>query len=210
MSRKHVVLAALLALVVGAAAVFFVLPSGHHTAVAQSTPPAPASTTSIDTAYFSLPVPAGWMVRERFSAKGVRQFQLGSTKAPINALGIGPGGTVAVTITEYTPAVLAKGHIAGKPAESFSAIALLPFIVGQPGNAEGVQTGEQATPTTLDGAEAGEEAFFYGYNGRANLQVDVLAKHAARLFLIELDAEPHLQATSKSALAQILGGWRFR
>ena len=27
--------------------------------------------------------------------------------------------------------------------------------------------------------------------------------------MVELDAEPRLGATSKSALSQILGGWRF-
>ncbi len=206
MSRTRVVLAAVLALVAGAAAVFVLMPSKHD-ASAQGTPA--ASTTSINTASFTLPVPTGWTVREHSNGKGANQFQLGSTKAQINGLGIGPGGTVAVTITEYTPAVLAKGRIAGKPASTYSAAALLPFTVGQPASAEGVQVGQHATPTTLDGAQAGEEAFFYGYKGRANLQVDVLAKHGGRLFLVELDAEPRLQATSKSALSQILGGWRF-
>ncbi len=212
MSRTRVVLAAVLALVLGAAAVFVLMPS-KHPAAAQSAPAsaaAPASsTTSIHTASFTVPVPAGWTVREQSNSKGAHQFQLGSTKASINGLGIGPGGTVGVTITEYTPAVLSKGRINGKPAGRYSAAALLPFTVGQPARAEGVQVGEHATPTTLDGAQAGEEAFFYGYKGRANVQVDVIAKHAGRLFLVELDAEPRLQATSKSALAQILSGWHF-
>lgn len=206
MSRTRVVLAAVLALVAGAAAVFLLMPSKHQ-AAAQSRPA--VSTTSIHTAYFTVPVPAGWTVREQSNAKGAHQFQLGSTEATINGVGIGPGGTVAVTITEYTPAVLSKGKIAGKPAGSYSTAALLPFTVGQPARAEGVQVAQHATPTTLDGAQAGEEAFFYGYKGRANLQVDVIAKHAGRLYLVELDAEPRLQATSKSALSQILGGWHF-
>ncbi len=206
MSRTRVVLAAVLALVAGAAAVFLLMPSKHD-AAAQSTPA--VSTTSIHTASFTVPVPAGWTVREQSNAKGAHQFQVGSTKATINGVGIGPGGTVAVTITEYTPAVLSKGKIAGKPAGSYSAAALLPFTVGQPARAEGVQVGQPPTATTLDGAQAGEEAFSYGYKGRANLQVDVIAKHAGRLFLVELDAEPRLQATSKSALSQILGGWHF-
>lgn len=206
MSRTRVVLAAVLALVAGAAAAFLLMPSKHQ-AAAQSTPA--ASTTSIHTEFFTVPVPAAWTVREQSNAKGARQFQLGSTKATISPLGIGPGGTVAVTITEYTPAVLSKGRIDGKPAGSYTAAALLPFTVGQPARAEGVQVAQHPTATTLDGAQAGEEAFFYGYNGRANLQVDVIAKHRGRLFLVELDAEPRLQATSKSALSQILGGWHF-
>jgi hypothetical protein len=206
MSRNQLVAAAVVALVVGAAAVFFVLPSGRR-AADQSAPAATA--TSLQAASFTAPLPAGWTVRERSNRSGAHQFQLGSTKATINGLGIGPGGTVAVTITEYGPQALARGRISGKPAGSFSPVGLLPFLVGQPAHAEGVQVGQHPTPVSLAGAPAGEEAFFYGYRGRENVQVDVIAKHNGRLFMVELDAEPRLQAASKSALSQILGGWRF-
>jgi len=209
MSRNQVVAAlAVVALVLGATAVFLLVPSSRH-AAAQGPSPAPASTTSLHTSSFVTPVPAGWTVREQSNAKGAHAFELGSTKASINGVGIGPAGTVAVTITEYSPKLLTVGRIAGKPAGTYSAAALLPFIVGQPGQAEGVQVGQHPAPTTLAGAQAAEEAFFYGYRSRENLQVDVVAKHSGRLFLIELDAEPRLQAASKSALSQILGGWRF-
>lgn len=206
MSRNQLVAAAVLALVAGAAAVFFLLPTGHR-AAAQS-PPATAA-ASLHTASFTAPVPAGWTVREQSNAKGAHQFQLGSTKASINGVGIGPAGTVAVTITEYGPQALTRGRILGKPAASYLPVGLLPFVVGQPARAEGVQVGQRATPVVLAGAPAAEEAFFYGYKSRENLQVDVIAKHGGRLFMVELDAEPRLQAASKSALSQILGGWRF-
>jgi hypothetical protein len=207
MSRNQLAAAAVVALLLGAAAVFFFLPSSGRRAADQSSPAATA--TSLHTASFTAPVPAGWTVREQSNAKGAHQFQLGSTKASINGVGIGPGGTVAVTITEYGPQALTRGRISGKPAGSYTPVALLPFIVGQPARAEGVQVGQHPTPIALAGAPASEEAFFYGYRGRENLQVDVIAKHNGRLFMVELDAEPRLQAASKSALSQILGGWRF-
>jgi len=218
MTRNHVVAAAVIALLLGAAAVFFLMPSGRRaashgsaSATAAATPSTTASTTSLHTPSFTTSVPTGWTVRERSNAAAgdAHQFQLGSTKGSINGVGIGPAGTVAVTITEYGPRTLARGRIAGKPADGYTPAALLPFVVGQPATAEGVQIGQRPTPITLAGAQAAEEAFFYGYRSRENLQVDVVAKHAGRLFLTELDAEPRLAAASKSALSQILGGWRF-
>ena len=199
-------LAVLGVVVVAAAAAIFVLPSSGGTSH-QATPP--TATTSIHAPSFTAPVPAGWTVRARSNAKGAHQFQLGSTNGQINGVDIGPPGMVAVTITESQPEALTHAQIAGKPASSYSPMALLPHIVGQPAKAEGVQAGERPSATRLAGAPAGEEAFFYGYKGHSNVQVDVIAEHAGRLFLIELDGEPRLQATSRSALAQILGGWRF-
>ena len=232
MSRTLIAGIAVLAVALVAAVLVFVVPSGHSATGASASAgtgssastasstgggagaaqrdPSATSTASIQAPSFTAPVPAGWNVRARANAKGTHQFQLGSTKGQINALGIGPAGTVAVTATEYGPEVLARGHIAGKPAGSYSPVALLPFLVGQPARAEGVQTGEHPTATVLAGAPAGEEAFFYGYRGRENIQVDVIAEHDGRLFLVELDAEPRLAAASRSALSQILGGWRFR
>lgn len=208
LTRNQVIAAAVLALALGAAAVFFLVPSGHHTTT-QSPPTAASSTTTLHAASFTAPVPAGWTVREQSNAKGAHQFQLGSTPASINGVGIGPAGTIGVTITEYGAKALTHGHIAGKPAGSYSPVALLPFVVGQPARAEGVQVGQHPTATVLAGAQAAEEAFFYGYSSRENVQVDVIAKHAGRLFMVELDAEPRLAATSKTALSQILSGWRF-
>jgi hypothetical protein len=218
MSRNQVLAAAALALVVGAAAVFVLMPSGHQADAQGSSSAAPGSssgatavtsTTWLHAASFTAPVPAGWTVREQSNAKGTHQFQLGSTKASINGVGIGPAGTVAVTITAYSPQALTHGHIAGKPASTYSPAALLAYVVGQPAQAEGVQVGQHPTATTLAGAPAAEEAFFYGYRSRENLQVDVIAKHAGRLYMVELDAEPRLRTASESALSQILGGWRF-
>jgi len=199
-------LAVLGVVLVAAAAAAFLLPSKGSSSN-PATPP--AATTSIHAPSFTAPVPAGWTVRARANAKGAHQFQLGSTKGLISSVDIGPPGTVAVTVTEYEPEALTHAHIAGKPAGSYSPVALLPHLVGQPANAEGVQVGEHPSATRLAGAPAGEEAFFYSYKGHSNLQVDVVAEHGGRLFLVELDGEPRLQATSRSALAQILGGWRF-
>jgi len=219
MSRSHVIGLTALAVALLAAVAFFVVPSTHSTGSgggagsaggAAGEHPAVTSTASIQAPSFIAPVPAGWTVRARANAKGAHQFQLGSGRAPINGVGIGPAGTVAVTVTEYSPQALANGRIAGRPAGGYSAVALLPLLVGQPARAEGVQVGQHPTAALLAGAPAAEEAFFYGYRGRENLQVDVIAKHDGRLFMIELDAEPHLAAASKRALSEILGGWRFR
>ena len=194
-------------MVLVAAGVFFLLPSSHS---AGDQPSTAAPSTLIQAPSFTAPVPGGWTVRARANSKGTHQFQLGSTKAPINGVGIGPAGTVALTITEYGPQALTRGRIAGKPAGSYSPVALLRYVVGQPARAEGVQVGQHPTATVLAGAQAGEEAFFYGYRSRMNLQVDVIAKRNGHLFLIELDAEPRLETTSKAAVSEVLGGWRFR
>jgi hypothetical protein len=206
-SRNHVIAAAVLVVALLAAAVLLLMPSKGGSSTQSPSTPIPAA--SIHAPSFSAPVPAGWTVRAQANAKGAHQFKLGSTAAVINGVDIGPAGTVAVTATEYGPEVLTRGHIHGRPVSSYTPVALLPYTVGQPARAEGVQVAEHPTATQLAGAKAGEEAFFYRYGGRENLQVDVLAEHAGHLFLVELDAEPRLQATSRSALSQILGGWRF-
>ncbi len=208
MSRHHVILAAVLVVVIAGAVVFFTLPSKHSpTATSAHAPGAPAT---IHAPSFTASYVEGWSLETRTNSRGAHRYQLSSTGAAINGLGIPPAGTVGITIDESAPAGLATAHIAGRPADSYRAVALLPFVVGEPASAVGVSRTERPTTTVLDGEEAGEEAFSYAYKGRQNLQVDVLSKHDGHLFLIELDAEPRLAHPSQSGLSAVTSGWRWR
>ena len=62
---------------------------------------------------------------------------------------------------------------------------------------------------TLASSPAAEESYSYSYEGSLNVQVDVLAQHAGRSYLIELDAEPSLGAESRSALELLFKSWRW-
>jgi len=187
--------------------VAFLLLGSHGTKAAQANRP-PAS-HPLDARSFTAAVPAGWAVAAR-AAGGARGYHLSSTGARINPLGIGPKGTIGITVTESGPGVLAHGRVRGRRAGSYSAPALLPAVIGTPGRAVSVKRVAAPAPRRLAGRPAAEEAFTYAYRGRKLMQVDVLAKHGGRLFVVELDAEPALATRSEAALQAIFGSWRWR
>lgn len=86
----------------------------------------------------------------------------------------------------------------------------MPNFVGTPGRAEDVVHASAVHATTLGGAPAAEESYAYRFDGRDNVQVDVLARRGARVVNIELDAEPALAGASRAALESITGRWRWR
>ncbi len=169
----------------------------------------PPAAHAIDAGSFTAAVPAGWTVAAR-AAGGAHGYHLSSTGATIDPLGIGPKGTIGITLTESRPGALAHGLVKGRPASGYSASALLPAVIGTPGRAVSVKLVAAPEPRHLAGQPAGEEAFTYSYTGRKMMQVDLLAKHGGRLFVVELDAEPALASESQAALHTIFSSWRWR
>ena len=187
--------------------VAFLLLGSHGTKAAHATG-SPAQ-RSIQANSFSATLPAGWTVLSR-AAGGAHGYHLSSTGASINGLGIGPSGTIGVTVTESGQGALAHGRVEGRPASTYSAPALLPHVIGTPAVASSVVRVAAPAPRHLASEPAGEEAFTYTYKGRKMMQVDLLAKHGGRLFVVELDAEPALASQSKAALQTIFGSWHWR
>lgn len=151
---------------------------------------------------FSAPYPAAWTVSTA-ERRGAVRYQLSSTGRAIDNLDIGPAGTVGVTILETAPSRVIGAYAHG-------AAGLLPLIVGTPHTATGVTRTAAPRVTYLDGAPAAEESYAYMFDGRENVQSDVLARRGERLVLIELDGEPAAAGSAEAGFETLTRGWRWR
>lgn len=169
--------------------------------------------TTLNGGSFTIAYPAGWDLTARRGPTGAVRYQLSSTGAPISGLGIGPAGTIGITIDEMPISTLAVKHLTGTSADpaasSQNAIELLPHAVGTPVGAEDLARAEFPHAITLDGADAAREAYTYSWAGHTNMQVDILSHLGGRLFLLELDAEPAVAHAGQTALEAIIQDWRW-
>lgn len=233
MSRRYAAVAALVAVVVVVLAVVLLTSKGSSSssqspqASANASAPAqsaagatPASsakaapvTVPLSGGSFTTAYPKGYRLTVKH-AQGAARYQLSSTGAAVNSVEIPPARTIAVTIDETPTSLFRRLHLAGAQPDTSAAtqtpVQLMPNFVGTPARAEDVAHASPVHATTLGGAPAAEESYAYRFDGRENVQVDVLARHGTRVLNIELDAEPALAAASQAALESITGRWRWR
>jgi hypothetical protein len=167
-----------------------------------STSTTSASTSSVRTGSFTASYPASWRLTSALRHGG-RRYQLSSTGAAIGGLGIGPAGTVGVTIDESRPSTRLG-------AFAHDAARLLPLSVGTPRAA--LDLARSAPPRTvqLGGEEAAEESYAYTFRGHQNVQSDVLAIHDDRLVLVELAGEPNAARAAQAGFEALMRSWRWR
>jgi len=204
MGRQQLLAGSVVLLVAAAAAAALLTRAGGHGASRAPTLSAGLFTTSYE---------PGWSLTSEAGLRGSHRYQLSSTGAAVDRLGIPATGAVGITIDESAPSILASARLpsaASGGAPSLSALELLPIVVGVPRGAVGVQRTGAPRRITLDGAEAGEESYAYTYRGRTNVQADVLAQREGRIVLVELDAEPTLARGSQEGLEAVTLGWRWR
>lgn len=146
---------------------------------------------------FTTAYPAGWRVRVQRKGGAVQYF-LSSTGAPISNLGVGPAGTVAVSVGEVS---------ASQRQASESASTLLGQIVGAPVKA--VTVIKPPSATGLDGTQTATFACTYTYHGVPNVQVDVVARRGKVIIVIESDAEPSKASQASAALTMIVDRWHW-
>jgi hypothetical protein len=167
----------------------------------------------LDGGSFTTTYPPGWGLTVRHGPEGAARYQISSNGAPVSGLGIGPPGTIAITIDETPASLLSKIHLAGgrpDPAAAIqSSLELLPQSVGTPTGALEIVHTEFPRPTYLDGADAAREAYTYLWAGHRNVQVDVLSHRGGALFLLELDTEPPLAQQGRAALEALTSDWRW-
>jgi hypothetical protein len=161
-----------------------------------------ASTSSVRAGSFTASYPASWRLRSA-RRHGARRYQLSSTGAAIGGLGIGPAGTVGVTIDESLPSTRLG-------AFAHDAARLLPLSVGTPRTALDLALSAPPRTVQLGGEEAAEESYAYTYKGHQNVQSDVLAVHDDRLVLVELDGEPNAARTAQAGFEALMRSWRWR
>lgn len=200
--RRGLAIGALLA-VVAIVAVVVIATMGSSAGSGPSAPSAPVSVQSaVGTIHgrgFSASVAEGWKLTTRTGRGKDIRYQLSSTGAPISDLGLPPGGTIGITIDDFP----------SNPAAGATPLAILRHTAGTPRDALGVAAAGSPHTVRVAGTPAAEKAYSYTYRGDANVQVDVVTRHAGRTFLIELDAEPTLGAESSSALQLLFSSWRW-
>ncbi|HTU77164.1 MAG TPA: hypothetical protein VMF09_00235 [Solirubrobacteraceae bacterium] len=177
------------------------VPARRHTTAAVSD--AGAGTATLAAGSFTARYPAAWRLSAKRARSGAVEYHLSSTGAPIDNLGIGPAGTVGVTIDETPGSARVSASKAGAPG-------LLALVVGTPELARGVTRTSNPRTISLDGEEAGEESYEYTYAGRQNVQSDVLARRGDRLVLVELDAEPAVARANQAGFELLMRGWSWR
>jgi hypothetical protein len=198
MSTRHLALGALLALAVAAAGLALASSGARHS----------AGRATLNAASFSTSYEPGWWLTTTVLPRGDYLYELTSSRARVDALGIPPAGTVAITIHE-APVSFLPAALLGAKGPTPSALELLPSLAGVPSGArEVIHT--RARRGTLAGAEAGEQSHAYAYGARRNVQVDVLAEHGGHVVLVQLDAEPRLAAQARAALATVTRAWTWR
>ena len=201
--RRGLALGALAA-VIAIVAIVVVATMGSGTHAGPSAPSTPVQVQSaVGTIHgqgFSASAAAGWKLTVPARAGTDVRYQLSSTGAAIDSLGLPPAGTIGITIDAF-PSVPARA--------SETPIALLRHTVGTPRGAVGIASAGAPRAVRVAGAAAAEKALTYTYERFSNVQVDVIARHGRRTYLIELDAEPSLGAESRSALELLFSSWRW-
>jgi len=161
-------------------------------------PSSSANTTTLRGTSFTTSYPAGWKIATQRKGAAA-QYLLSSTGAAISRLGIGPAGTVGVTLDEL---------VAPSKVRSESAEQLLQQLVGTPVK----QVTDMRPPAIakVDGAQAATFACSYTYDGVANVQVDLVARRGPTVMFLETNADPAKAAQASSAFALIVANWRWR
>jgi len=184
------------------------------TLAASATASDPATTHTLRASSFTTSYPAGWRLTVR-RASGIVTYELSSTGAKVNGVGIAPAGTIAITIgvlsvSWVTTHPLLSGVPPDRAAASQSALQLLPHVIGTPVPNPSHWITTAAHSTVLDGVSAAAIAYRYRYAGVGNVQGDVLARHGHEIVYAELDTEPSLRSKGTAALATITTHWHWK
>jgi hypothetical protein len=174
-----------------------------------------AGTQTLSGGSFTTFYPVGWTEAVKRSPIGsAARYQLSSTGALPNGLGIPPPGTIAITIDETPVSALASLHLAGAAPDTAAArqssAELLPNVVGTPRRAQDVTRTASPHATNLAGADAAKEAYAYTNAGLETVQVDLLVHHGSAVIVVELDTEPGLASKGEAAFETIVKHWRWR
>lgn len=78
-----------------------------------------------------------------------------------------------------------------------------------PRDARSVVTRQTFHPVILDGDSAIAFSCVYTYVGVSNIQGDVVDKHAATAYLIELDMAPSVRSEAEASFANLLRSWSW-
>lgn len=165
---------------------------------------------------FMSAIDARWTVIARRGSRGSETLSLSSTAAGLDAQGIPPAGAIGITIIESPASALKvrgrtapRGQAREAQGTAEQAIALMARVVRTPASAQGIEHTALPRFRTLARASAAEESYEYVYDGRGNVQVDVVARHNGEIYFIELDTELARITDGEASFSRLLGSWRW-
>ena len=169
--------------------------------------PALAADATLQGPRFSTQYPGDW-ARAAEQRGGKAEYTLTAPGTTVKQLGLpaAPGGA-AITVWSWTPRAFRRDFKRGIPTRSGK---LLDLIVGIPRDATGVKDSRRRGATRLAGARGATVGFRYRYKGRANLQLDVVARHGKTVVFAELNMDPAIGDAGLAPWRTLRSSWRWR
>ncbi len=147
--------------------------------------------------------PSGWS-KQVTQVHGATRYALAS-KGTLSPLGIPVTGAIGISVTTIPIAALQSEGLKNASTLTLSALAL--DLVGIPKGVTNV-VGLQHARAIAVGSESGLEAeFSYADAGDSNIQEDILVKHEAVVYVVELDVAPALRSKGEADLATMASSW---
>lgn len=167
-----------------------------------------ASAGTLSGTTFTTHIPDGWALSVSHPSAEVNAYTLTTGHAGRNDLGIASDGVIAITISEYSLATLARLD-PGAAGAVQDPVGLVTDLTSPP---SGAQDGSASAPNrgSLGGQPAAGISYTYTYEGVRNVQTDLIAVNGQAVATVELDVAPALARQGSSAMNSVIADWRWR
>jgi hypothetical protein len=152
---------------------------------------------------FSALYPQSWSVKTQ-SMRGATQYQLSSRGLLSNA-GVPKPGAIGITI-QAVPFSVIEASRSLNPS-TWTPTQLVNDTIGTPPGATAISVATPAHRVSFAGYSAYGLTLTYTSSGTSNVQEDLVAIHGTSVYLVELDAEPSLQASGEAAMKTVTTTW---
>jgi hypothetical protein len=166
-----------------------------------------AADSSLKGPRFTTHYPSDWQ-RVTEKHRGKTEYTLTAPGTTVKELGLpsAPGGA-AITVWSWTTRAFRRDFHRRPPSRSGK---LLDTIVGVPRDATDVEDAQRRRAVRLAGARGAAVGFRYRYKGRANLQLDVVARHGPTVIFAELNMDPAIGDAGLAPWRTLRSTWRWR
>jgi hypothetical protein len=152
---------------------------------------------------FSALYPESWSLAKQ-AMKGATQYQL-SSRGTLSTAGVPKPGAIGITI-QVVPFAVIQAAGRSNPA-TWTPVQLVNGTIGTPPGATTVKVSVPAHGVSFADGTGYTVNFTYSVAGTPNVQEDLVEVHAKVVYLVELDAEPTLQALGEAAMKTLTTTW---
>jgi hypothetical protein len=156
---------------------------------------------------FTTDMPPGWGVVTTFPAAGATDYQLTNTMSGVpSSSEIPPAGGIEIQILDLGRSSVPE--VLGASAETRQPMALLHYTF-VPHGVKDIVRSVAPHPMSVAGRLAASEVYTFEYEGRRDVQTELVSRRAGEIVSIQTDAAPALEARARWALKAILADWRW-